>query len=245
MVKLSRWQRGFAVRSCEREGMAVYFWFYEWNMFDAVREGQHTSGHYDFPWTVDDDCAHTASGGLQVEAVATEDGALLTLTVTNESGHDWPDVAGIIPCFNPGDGKTVEQNRNLVDDGHTKTYFLGPDGFELLQQREIHFNSRLRPSVDRLCRDGAFAFSHKWPNSDRNAAGGLIVRESVDGGWVAGIAWEDFLSAQGHNPWNCMHLCVRVGPLKRSESRTVRGRIYLFEGAKEACLERCRSDLSL
>ena len=62
------------------------------------------------------------------------------------------------------------------------------------------------------------------------------------GNWVAGIAWADFLSAQGHNPWYCMHLSVCVGPLKRGESKTVKGRIYLFEGDGEACLEKYKRD---
>ncbi|MHC4631872.1 MAG: hypothetical protein ACYS9C_11470, partial [Planctomycetota bacterium] len=85
-------------------------------------------------------------------------------------------------------------------------------------------------------------FSQKWPTSDRNAVSGLMVRESVDGKWVAGIAWVDFLSAQGHNPRKCAHLSVRVGPLKCGQSKTVRGKIYLFQGTKEDCLRHFRRD---
>jgi hypothetical protein len=33
-----------------------------------------------------------------------------------------------------------------------------------------------------------------------------------------------------------MHLSVNFGPLKRAESRTIRGRIYLVPGTKEQCL---------
>jgi hypothetical protein len=69
-----------------------------------------------------------------------------------------------------------------------------------------------------------------------------MVRESVDGKWVAGIAWVDFLSAQGHNPRKCAHLSVRVGPLKCGQSKTVRGKIYLFQGTKEDCLRHFRRD---
>ncbi len=62
--------------------------------------------------------------------------------------------------------------------------------------------------------------------------------------WVAGIARERFVSAQGHNPWRCMHLSIRVGPLKRGESRNVRGRVLLFPGTKEMCMERFKAEFS-
>ena len=123
-----------------------------------------------------------------------------------------------------------------------KTWFLGKSGLERQIKREIHFDSALRPQLDKLSPDGKFAFSSKWPTSPRNAHGGLLLRESTDGQWVAGIAWDRFLSAQGHNPWRCMHLCVRVGPLKPQESRTIRGRIYLFQGTKEDLLAKYRKD---
>jgi len=56
------------------------------------------------------------------------------------------------------------------------------------------------------------------------------------------IVWEDFLSAQGHNPWKCMYLSVRVGPLQLSETRSIRGKIYLLEGSKEDFLEKPERD---
>ena len=92
--------------------------------------------------------------------------------------------------------------------------------------------------------DGLFVFSNKWPTSPDNAHAGLIVRESTNGRWVTGIAWEHFLSSQGHNPWSCMHLSVNVGPLEPGESKTIRGRIYLFHGTREDCLERFRHDFA-
>ena len=242
MVRLIPWERGFAVEAPHQKGVRLYFWFYEWNMFDALSEGEHTSGRHDFPWVVSDDRASTESAGISVTAHAMDDGAALTLTITNESGHDWPDGAGVIPCFSPGHPGVVPQSARFVDDDHTRTYFLGQDGLELLRQREIHFNERLRPWLDRLSPDGRFVFSGKWPTSDRNAVGGLIVREATDARWVTGIAWEDYLSAQGHNPWDCMHVCIRVGPLARDCTKAVRGRIYLFEGTKENVLARCRED---
>lgn len=118
---------------------------------------------------------------------------------------------------------------------NTNTWYVGADGLEKLIAREIHFNDALREQVDAEAVDGRFVFSHKWPTSPDNAHAGLIVRESTNGRWVAGIAWERFLSSQGHNPWSCMHLAVGVGPLKPGESRVIRGRIYLFPGTREDC----------
>jgi hypothetical protein len=69
-----------------------------------------------------------------------------------------------------------------------------------------------------------------------------VLRESIDGNWVTGIAWENYLSAQGHNPRKCMHLSLRVGPLKVGESKTLRGKIYLFKGSKEDCVGHYKKD---
>jgi hypothetical protein len=87
-----------------------------------------------------------------------------------------------------------------------------------------------------------YVWSSKWPKSKVDAVDGLIIRESTKGDWVTGIAWDRFVSAQGHNPWECMHLSVNVGPLKRGETRTVQGRIYLFQGSKEELLKRYQAD---
>ena len=69
-----------------------------------------------------------------------------------------------------------------------------------------------------------------------------MIREDDAHKWVMGIAWDDFLSAQGHNPWKCMHLSVRVGPLKSGASKVIRGKIYLFEGSKEDCIKKYQTD---
>jgi len=235
-VRLFEWERGIGVESLERPGMAMYLWFYEWNMFDAVRPGEHTHGEYSgFERSVSPDGrrAEVTSDDMTLTVRAVRDGAELQLVVTNRSEHDWPEPAGIIPCFNPGppgQRNPAFANRN--------TFFVGPEGLVRQLQREIHFNGELREHIDALAHDGAFAFSFKWPTSPINATAGLLLRESGDGEWVTGIAWERFVSAQGHNPWECMHLCVRLGPLKRGESRTVRGMIYLFKGDRNDCLRR-------
>jgi hypothetical protein len=240
-TRLWEWERGIAVESPDQKDMAVFLWFYEWNMFDAVKKGEHTQGTFKWPRKVNKDQSEAAIGAeeLQVTLKATDGGADLLLAITNKSDHDWPEMAGIIPCFSPG--KTGDEPRNPAF-ANEKTYFLGPKGLELLKKREIHFNEKLRQSVEAVSRQGQFVFSDKWPTAEPNAKGGVIIRESTDGRWVTGIAWEDYLSIQGHNPWRCMHLCVRVGPLKQTETKKVRGKIYLLRGTKEDCLKRYLAD---
>ena len=238
-VRLFEWERGFAVQALEPDEMAVYLWFYEWNMFEAIEPGQHTHGTYKLDRKLDKDGREgvISSDALLLRMTATTDGADLELTVTNRTDYDFPPIAAVIPCFNPGPAQT--RNRQFAN---TNTYFLGPDGLKKLVNREIHFDGRVRDLVDREAKEGRYAWSPKWPMSEPNAAGGLIVRESTGGKWVCGIAWESFLSAQAHNPWECMHLSIRIGPLGRGESKTVSGKIYLFEGDKDELLRRYRDD---
>jgi hypothetical protein len=56
------------------------------------------------------------------------------------------------------------------------------------------------------------------------------------------VVWESFLTAQGHNPWKCMHLFVCVGPLKPGETKAIQGKMYLFDGTKEDFLEKYERD---
>lgn len=226
----------------------MYLWFYEWTLFDAIRPGQHTPGFYDFHREVgrDPKWALIRSSMFELSVIATEDGADLSLHVTNTTDDDWPEEAAIIPCFNPGrvEGTPVTgptpKNRLFADLEEKHSYFLGPDGLTPLVTRAIHFNQRLRAKVDTWAEAGQFVFSGKWPTSPVNSHAGLIIRESSDGQWVTGISWDDYVSVQGHNPWRCMHHSIKVGPLKRNESKVIRGKIYLFRGTKEDLLEKYR-----
>ncbi|MEE9402504.1 MAG: hypothetical protein V3V47_04815 [Desulfobacteria bacterium] len=248
MIRLAKWSKGITVQSLADRQAFIYLRFYEWNLFDAVRPGEHTAGKDKWPWVVSSDGkkAVMKSEPMQMTAEARNDGVVLNLTVTNVSDHDWPETAAIIPCLSPDYARSgVPVNPRFYDEEHERTYFVGRNGLELLKDREIHFRNSLRDAIIHRSSDkkGTFkTFSEKWPTSDRDAVSGLMVRESVDGKWVVGIAWADFLSAQGHNPRKCAHLSVRVGPLKCGQSKTVRGKIYLFQGTKEDCLRHFRRD---
>lgn len=250
--RIFEWERGFGLRVPGKPAADMYFWIYEWNMFEAMQRGQHTKGTYQFPRKLNGEGteAIVESPALRLVLRAVADGAELELRVTNTTEEAWPAIAGIIPCWNPGmvagsnPSMPESLNRNFADPWRRKTFFVSADGLTPLASRALHFNAVLRPEVARAASasGGQFAFSHKWPTSDVDAIAGLLVRESEDGRWVTGIAWDEFLSVQGHNPWNCLHACVRIGALRPGESRTVRGRAYLFAGTKEDCLARFRRD---
>ena len=254
-MRIFPWERGIAIASRAEKDMAMFLWFYEWTMFGAVKSGEHTPGAFEGFQRAANAAqteATTVDDEFRLTVTASETGADLLLEVTNKSDHDWPTLAAIIPCLSPGlAGGNLNERRGAAEGllpprnpafANEKTFFLGPSGLELVNRREIHFNARLRPELDAAARDDAFAFSGKWPTARPDATGGIIMRESMDGAWVSGIAWDDFLSIQAHNPWRCMHLAVRVGPLKRNETRTNRGKLYLLKGTKEDCLRLYRSD---
>ena len=250
-LRLFEWERGIAVEPRGHPDRTMFLWFYEWNMFEAMSPGQHTQGNWKLVRRVAPEgrSAVVTAPGLQLDIKVVSDGAELTLAITNLTAHDWPEVAGIIPCWNPGQQpgadptKRAPLNVIFADEERDKTFFVSANGLETLTNRAIHFNARLRPLLDRISPQGTFVFSNKWPTSEVNAATGLLIRESGDHQWVTGIGWEDYLSVQGHNPWACMHACVRVGPLKRGEKKTVRGRLYLFEGDRHDCLAKWRKAL--
>ena len=237
--QLVEWERGFAVRPRDHESMAIYLWFYEWHLFEAIKPGQHTGGTYQLKRAVNSAGTEATirSPQLQLMMKSNQHGAEMTLNVTNRSSHAWPAIAAVIPCFNPG-----PQDIRNAQFANSKTYFLAKGGLTKTIKREIHFNDAFRAEIDREAKDGKYVFSHKWPTSAQNAVGGLLLREATDAGWVAGIAWEDFLTAQAHNPWQCMHLSIRVGPLEPGESKQIRGKIYLFQGNRDDCLKRFRED---
>lgn len=253
-MNLSLWDRGLKVSSPDDPELYAYLWFYEWHMFGAVREGEHTGGTSDWKWRLIDEgrFAETRSDWFELTATAKDDGAVLLLKVTNTTDRAWPEIAAIIPCFNPGHDEPQRTdaipNPRFFDDTHDHTYFIGESGLDLLAgeaPREIHFNQLQWENLMTWKKerdDGQFVWFHKWPTSERLAHAGALVRESEDRTQTMAIVWEDFLSAQGHNPWKCMHLSVRVGPLQPGETKSIRGKIYLFEGSKEDFLGKLERD---
>ena len=251
MMKLTKWERGIKVESRFDPNQFAFLWFYEWHLFDAIRKGEHTPGAFDWRWGVDENgtTAQMDARWLKMNINATEKGADLSLEIGNNTKHDWPAIAAIIPCFNPGNPlNKPERNALFLDEDYIHTYFQGKNGLEVIKgafSREIHFNHECRSAVmswDKEREDGSFVFDEKWPTSERDAYAGVMIRESEDKRYVIGIAWESFLSAQGHNPWNCMHLSIKVGPLARGEKKTIRGKIYVFESSKEDCLQEFEKD---
>ncbi len=243
-LRLADWERGVAItapaEAADAEPMRMYLWFYEWNMFDAVSPGEHTSGGFTrFKKHFADDGSSAAieAEDMFLNLRAGEGVVDLALTIWNQSHHDWPETAAIIPCFNPAQG--AEMNRQFVSE---QTWIVGSDGLAPLKGRGIHFNQSLGAALRRISPDRRYVFSNKWPTTEPDAAEGLIIRESLDGKWVTGIGWDRFLCVQGHNPWNCMHDAVLVGPLKQGESRTITGSIYLFPGSREECWRRYQRD---
>jgi hypothetical protein len=254
--RLSEWERGVAVEAPEKAGMAMYLWFYEWTMFDAIKPGQHAQGTFETTRRINPEGTEAVLElpALSLRITAAPGGADLELRVTNTTGYDWPELAAIIPCWSPGrtmDARAagaaffhVPRNAEFADPEFKRTFFLSRNGLSPLASRDIHFNDRLTAPLRHATGADEFVFSKKWPTSKTSAKAGLIIREAANSKWVTGIAWEDYLSVQAHNPWNCMHVAVRVGPLKRSQSKIVRGKLYLFLGGRADCLERFRQDFS-
>lgn len=240
-LELFTWERGIAVRSRQQPRMAMFLRFYEWNLFDAMQRGQITNGNDSLRRTVDESGARAMidSPAVKLSMSARDDAVDLLLTVHNRSDYDWPEIASIVPCFNPGPPDSDGLTRAFVN---SNTYYVNDQGLARLKQREIHFNQEHHAALDAAATDGKFAFSYKWPTGGSDATVGALIRTSNDGRWVSAIAFGEFLSAQGHNPWNCMHLGVCVGPLKRGSAKQIRGKIYLFVGTKEECLDRIRAD---
>lgn len=225
--------------------MCMSLWFYEWNMFGAVEEGQHTHGVWDNAISVlanGTRATITSGSSLRLTIAAVDDGAEMRLAATNQSTHDWPELAAIVPCFNPG----PPDDRPNLSFVNTHTLFMSEGGLSPIHvksPREIHYRAALRAAIDGESDNGRFIWTEKWPTSEADAVAGVIVRQSTDEEWVSGIAWERFLSCQAHNPWHCMHLSAHLGPLRRGESRAVRGKMYLFQGRAADVLDRFQGDL--
>jgi len=230
----------------------AYFFFYEFHLFDAIETGKLVLGNWDWEWVIGkgETSAHIHAESLKLEVEATHDGAELVLEIMNDSDHDWPSIASLVPCFHAGNPRSPSGINPLFQDvDRTHSWFYGENGLEQLKQpRELHFNHDCRSAImasdPARERERCFFEKKDWPTSERDIHGGIMIRESNDGRYVMGIGWDAFLLAQAHNPMNCMHLSIKVGPLQRGEKKAIRGRIYLFEGSKEDCLRQFEADFA-
>ncbi len=238
-----------AVHSILSDERVFYLWFYENTFFDAVNRS-HADFHGDDPsiLTVSNDGLYAevvATDGRQVrvECSVVQDGVNLLLTVQNNTNYTWPEIAALTPCFFPGspDPRFPDPpiDELFRDEERARTWFVGANGLLPLRNTDLHVNQKLGRGVADYCRGNEC--DPNWIIHG-DAAAGLMLRESSDGRWVAGIAWEDFLFSQGHNPLCCMHLSPCIGVLDPGETRVLRGKIYLFEGTRADCLERFNRD---
>lgn len=249
MLRIGEWERGFVFWPSQHTNLRVYLWFYEWNLFDAICEGIHTRGYWIPIKRLSKDRRRGVliHPGMELLVTATDDKIDLQLKIVNETDHYWPETAAIVPCFNPG-APDREQlflsapTWQFFDDDRQRTWFVSSRGLAHLRNRDIHFNEQLYSSFSDRGKPREFVFSDKWPTSTVNATEGIIIRESVNRLWVTGVAWEEFVSVQAHNPWRCMHLSIKVGPLEPRQTRTLRGKLYLFKGTKEMCFEKFLED---
>ena len=250
--QLTKWKRGIWIRPQFQAGREMYLWFYEWNLFGAFDEGKFTQGHWHFDNRISKDgksaVLSSEERGVILKILTSERGADMELTVTNKSDRDWGPLASIVPCLNPapahGSKKIIRKSRT-TEFINTKTYYLTKRGLKKINGRVIQFDSGHIKALLEYNPNLTFDFSDRWPKAgdDALATGGLLVRESNNGEWVAGIAWDDSLSVQAHNPWDCMHVSIRIGPLKQGQTKTIRGKIYLFKGTKEEALKLYQTEL--
>jgi hypothetical protein len=245
------WGEGVSVEPDGREGPTVFLRFYEWNVCGAVRPEPFSHADWEqafltacHAWGDRAEITYPAHGiDLFLEP---RDGRVdLTLRVENRTTRTWPAMAGIVPCLNPGKGRNGEPvTPTLADPDRSNTYFYGSQGFERLTDRDIHVLARRRDDLRSGEIPDAQVSGTPWYEwSDRDATEPLLVRESADENWTTGVAWEDGLWVQGHNPWQCLHVAVRVGPLEPGASMKVRGAIFLTQQGKAAVLERFHDDV--
>lgn len=245
--RLGVWPRGLILVPRADPTRSMHLWFHEWNLFGAFEPEVRSQGRWDYRARVRDGGRRmTLSGeGIRLEAETDSLGARLTLHVENRTDRDWDTWAAIIPCLHPGSpqapGRLFRRTRSTAF-VNERTVYAAPGGeLVALTGRSMAVDERFHDGVRAAARGAAdrgetWAWTTEWPIADTPSARGFMARPSNDDAWVAAIAWEDAFGTQAHNPWQCLHLAIRVGPLPRGASRVIRGRIYLFAGTPDAAL---------
>ena len=123
MIQLSHWGppvvgNCLKLASLTDPNLYAFFFFFEHHLFDAIEKGKLVRGNWDWEWVIGDDntAARIHSDSLRLDVEAADDGAELTLQIINDTDHDWPDIASIVPCFHAGSPKHPSIiNRRLQD----------------------------------------------------------------------------------------------------------------------------------
>lgn len=172
--------------------------------------------------------------------VATPDrnSILLEAQLTNTGGETWDPVAHNVLCL---------QNSyapDFIDHKGGQTYIM-VDG-EFLAVNKTNRNDPIRAHlldpenlqwIDRWLRMQYYWYSEAVSSS-------LIVRTSRDDRRHIAVAWEDAsnVAYNLNENLNCIHSEPRFGALKPGETRTIRGKIYFFEGTRDELYQQFESD---
>ena len=113
MKKRAWFVKAFNARPVGREGV--------FTMFQAIHQRQHKPRKWDYEWQVGKHQAEMESDAFWIRTTAEDDYVNLELTIKNRSDRHWPEIASIIPYFNPGKAAEVEQNDQLADPDHGRT----------------------------------------------------------------------------------------------------------------------------
>lgn len=132
------WGEG-AVVSHPESPVAVYYRFYEWNLFGAVRPGLHTQAdknqRVEATWEAESGLIEYPEQGVALTLEPADRGVDLALTVENHSDRDWPALAALVSCLNPGRQGGDPKQSALADreihwheDYHDRVRRRRPDG---------------------------------------------------------------------------------------------------------------------
>ncbi len=81
-------------------------------------------------------------------------------------------------------------------------------------------------------------------DNDLIVSHGLIIRESLDGNNVAGMYWEKTVKVSNHQPADCLHAYIDLGPVHPGEKNIVHGKMYWFGGNKQDLLRHWNRDFN-
>jgi hypothetical protein len=151
------------------------------------------------------------------------------LTFTNTGEEKWRRGSSSLICLISGDAPAFHDY-----EGHRTFVYECKKGFV---------------DIDAI-QGGIWAEHRMWGGrvpalaGNRPAVERFMVKVSTEGGFVLGIATDEAtgVSCNHQEQMSCIHSNPLWGPLSPGESKTVRGKIYLFRGTREDVLERYERD---